>query len=94
MSSMKQALMIAVALGGVFLLARKRSGDDQPTLSPPLTKREYEDRLANLLEHALSYRDRPMWDKVSEECRKAGREDLPGRVRRKFPALAESFDRA
>jgi hypothetical protein len=60
---------------------------------PPLTRRQHEDRLANRLESALSYGDWRMWDKVAEECHDAGRGDLLGRMRGKWPHWAEMMDR-
>ena len=87
-----RAFIIALTLGGLVVLARKRTGTRQPTL--PLTRREYEDRLANRLEVALSYGDRQMWDEVSAECRKAGRSDLPELKRKERSEWAERLDRA
>lgn len=86
-------LIIAAALGGLFLLARKRTGSSQP-LPPPLTTQQYHDRLANHLEVALAYGNKPMWDEVSAECRRVGREDLPMRKREEWPEWAERIDRA
>lgn len=48
----------------------------------------------NHLEAALSYGDKQMWDRVSEECRRVGRPDLPEHMRKKRPEDAERFDRA
>ncbi len=89
-----RTLIIAATLGGLFLLARKRAGSRQPVPPPPPTARQYHDRLANRLEQALSYGDKRIWDEVSEECRKAGRPDLPGLMRKKRPEWAERLDRA
>lgn len=94
MGGMMKKTMIAAALGSVFLLATKRAGGGSPIPPPSLTPRQDDDRLANWLVYALSYGDKPEWDKVSEKCRKVGREDLPGHVREKNPELAEQFDRA
>ncbi len=85
--------MIAVALGGLFLLARKRAENNAPILRPSLTPRQYEDRLANGLECALAYGNKPLWDEISEECRKVGGEDLPVHMREKWPEWAERLDR-
>ena len=89
-----RTLAIAMTLGGLFLLARKVAGSRQPTPPPPLTARQYHDRLANLLEQALSYGDKRMWDEVSEEGRRVGRGDLPEHMRKKRPDWAERLDRA
>lgn len=82
-------LVSAAMLAGAVLLATILRGGSQISTTLPLTRREYEDRLANFLEQALSYRNRQMWDEVSEECRRIGREDLPGHVRKKYPELAD-----
>lgn len=87
-----RALVIATTLGGLLLLARKRTRNPQP-LPPPPTTRQYHDRLAHKLEVALSYGNKPLWDEVCEECRKAGREDLPEHKRKEWPELAEWLDR-
>lgn len=83
----------AASLGGYFLLTRRRSGGSPPTPSQPLNTRQYHDRLANLLEVAASHGNRPMWEEVSEECRRAGREDLPEHVREQWPEWSERLDR-
>jgi hypothetical protein len=84
--------MIAAALGGLFLLAKRRAVNRQPL--PPLTTRQYHDRLANRLEVALFQGNKPLWDEVSETCREAGRLDLPEHMREKWPVQAERLDRA
>jgi hypothetical protein len=94
MRGMMKTLMIAAALGGVFLLARKRAGNRQSIPPPPLTTRQYHDRLANHLEVALAHGNKPLWDEVSEECRNVGREDLPEHMRKKWPEWAERIDSA
>lgn len=86
-------LIIAAALG-VFLLARKRTGKRQPLPPLPFTTRQYHDRLANRLEVALSYGDKPMWDKVSAECHREGKGDLPDLKRKEWPEWAERLDNA
>lgn len=91
---MRNFFIAAMALGGVYLLAKKRAEKPQPLPPRPLTTREYHDRLANHLEVALSHGNRPMWEEVSAECHREGREDLPGHVRGQFPELAERLDRA
>ncbi len=89
-----RTLIIAAALCGIVLLARKQAGNRQPLPMPPPTPRQYEDRLANDLQVALSYGHKPLWDATCEKCRKVGREDLPGQMREKFPEWAEWLDRA
>lgn len=89
---MVRILIVAgTALCGYFLLSRKRTGNPRPA-HPPLTARQYHDRLANGLECTLAYGHRPLWKRVSAECRRGGREDLPGHMREKFPELAERLD--
>jgi hypothetical protein len=82
----------AAAVGGGFWLAKKQSGGSQQVQPLTLTPRQYVYRLAILLEQALSYDHKPMWYALSDECRRVGREDLPGHVREKHPVLAERFD--
>lgn len=85
-------LIIAAALGGLYLLAKKRTEKRQPLPPLPLTTRQYHDRLANHLEVALSHGNRPLWDEVSAECHRAGRGDLPEHMRDKWPEQAERLD--
>ncbi len=89
-----RTLITAATLSGLFLLARNRAGSSQPPPPPPLTARQYHDWLAHQLEVTLSYGNKPMWDEVSEKCRRAGREDLPGLMRKRRPDWAERIDRA
>jgi hypothetical protein len=91
---MRTFIIAAAGLGGLFLLSRKRDGSRNPLPPPPLTTRQYHDRLANHLEIALSHGNKPMWDEVSAECRRAGREDLIEHMRDKRPEWAERIDRA
>ncbi len=92
--AMMRTAVPTLLLGGfLYLLAKKLSDGGQPAPTLPPVRREHADRLKILLEQALSYGNKPMWDEVSEECRRIGRPDLPGHVRDAFPPLAESFDR-
>lgn len=81
---MRNLLLATTALGGLHLLARRRTASPRPVPRPP-TAREYYDRLANHLEVALFEGNRPMWDEVSEKCRRAGRPELPGLKRGEWP---------
>lgn len=89
-----KTLAIAAALGGIFRLARQQRIPALQSTPLPLTPREYQDRLKNRLEIALSYGDGQMWDRVSEACHRVNRDDLPGRVLGKFPHWAERLNRA
>lgn len=91
---MRNFFIVAMALGGVYLLAKKQAEKRQPLPPPPLTTRQYHDRLANHLEVALSQGNRPMWDEVSAECHREGRGDLPERKRKEWPEWAERIDNA
>ena len=88
---MRTLIAAGTALCGLFLLARGRTANSRPA-PPTLTARQYHDRLVNDLECALAYGHRPLWDRVSAECRRVGGEDLPGHVREEFPELAERLD--
>lgn len=91
---MRNVVIVAVALVGLNrLLERGRAAMPRPLPPRPPTTREYHDRLAHLLEVAASHGNGPMWDEVSEECRRADRGDLPGHVRKRWPELAERLDR-
>ena len=89
---MRTSIIVAAALGGVFLLASKRAEKCQPPPPPSITSRQYHDWLANHLEVALSHGNRPMWDEVSAECHREGRGDLPERKRKDWPQWAERLD--
>ena len=89
-----RTLAITMALGGLYLLAKKRAGSSQPPPPPPPTLLQYHNQLVNRLEAALSYGNKGTWNKVSEECRKAGRPDLPGLMRKRRPEWAKLLDRA
>lgn len=91
---MRTFIIVAAALGGVYLLAKKRAEKPQPLPPRPRTTREYHDRLANDLEVAASHGNRPMWDKVSAECHREGRDDLPDLKRKEWPEWAEQIDNA
>ena len=82
-------IIVAAALGGLFLLAKRRTDKRQPLPQPPLMTRQYHDRLANHLEAALSHGNRPMWDEVSAEWHREGRGDLPESKREEWPEWAE-----
>jgi len=86
-------LIVAAALGAIFLLARRWPGYRRTIPPLPLTTRQYHDRLANHLEVALFYGNKLLWDEISEECRKVGREDLPQHIRQQWPEQAERLDR-
>lgn len=90
---MRNLVFVATALGGLYLIAKRGAAMPRPLPPRPPTTREYHDRLAHLLEAAASQGNRPMWNEVSEECRRAGRGDLPGHVRKRWPELAERLDR-
>ncbi len=87
-------MAIMALLGGlVWLLARKLNGGGRLAAAPPPTQLERERRLNSDLEAALSCGNGPMWDAVSEECRRIGRPDLPGHVLDKFPHCAGRLNR-
>lgn len=86
-------LAIVIVVGSLVLLVRQQAKGYQQVPPPPLTAREYEDRLANHLEAALFNGNKRVWDEVSEECRRVGREDLPQHLRNKWPHQAELLDR-
>lgn len=51
------------------------------------------DRLVVELEGALTRCEKRRWEQLADECVRIERPDLPDAVRRRFPVLAESFDR-
>ena len=89
-----KALSVVMVVSGLVLLVRQQAKSHQQVSPLPPTAREYGDRLAYLLEHALLLGNKPLWNEVSEKCRGVGREDLPEHKRKKWPHQAELLDRA
>ena len=91
---MRNLVVVAAALGGLYLMAKRSAAVPRPLPPRPPTELEYHNHLAHLLEAAASYGDKEMWERVSGKCHEADRDDLPIHVRRQWPEFAERLDRA
>jgi hypothetical protein len=57
-------------------------------------QRQPEVPLIPILDKALSYANKAMWEEAVRACNEAGKSDLPEQRRRTFTPLAEALDKA